>query len=298
MRWRNCITIFWLIFIQQICFAFVVDSTFLLGTDALEKEDYKEAKSLFSAFLQKSPTHQTARYNLALCYYHTKEYKLCIEELSKIPNWKNQPQNLSLASWCAYNQNLIDSSKTWLASISEKDKNAELILLEALLTPNENLEDRLVLLNKSLELNPGLLEALFFRAKSHLRAKDTMSAIQDLNVFLTHREKAEAYGLRAQIAKSHKDFSLAIKDFKAAFVSDSSVQWKYELIELYSQAGNYEAAFKNAQYIKASYPSEAENIQPIYKKLQHYFWLDAYWIYIAIGVVLILMLLYILFFRQ
>ena len=127
---------------------------------------------------------------------------------------------------------------------------------------------------------------------------DTASAIQDLNVFLTHRKNAEAFGLRAKIAKSHKDFSLASKDFNAAFEVDSSAQWKYELIELYSQSGNYEAAFENAQYIQVNYPAEAENIQPIYKKLKYYYWLDAYWIYTAFGVVLILILLYILFFRK
>jgi thioredoxin-like negative regulator of GroEL len=297
VKWGKCIVLSFLFLQQLVCSAFVPDSTFAKGNIALKKGDYSLAKELFTSFLQQNPKHQTAKYNLALSYFHSGNSEKCLDLITEIPNWERQPENLGLASWCAFNQDLTDSASIWLDKIPDAEKNAEMLLLKAILQNNSNPEDQLTLLNQALILEPGMLEILYYRAKCHLVLKDTASAIQDLNVLLTHQEKAQAYGLRAEIAKSHKDFQLAIKEYNAAFKIDSNAQWKYKLIETYSQSGNYEAAFDNAQYIKIHFPAEIENVQPLFKKLKLYYWIDAYWIYFLAVLILFFTLLYLLIFK-
>lgn len=297
MRWSKCIVISLLLLQQSICSAFAPDSTFEKGNIALEEGKYLVAKDYYSSFLEKTPSHQAAKYNLALCHFHLGENAFCLSLLSEIPNWKKQPENLSLASWCAYKQGNTDSAKSWLDKVSDEEKNAEMLLLKAILQGDVEAKFQLKLLDEALMLNPGMLEILYYRAKCHMLLQDTAAAIQDLNVLLTHRENAEAYGLRACIAKSHKDYSLAVKDYNNAFKTDSSIQWKYKLIEAFSQSGDYAKAYKTTQFIKNNFPSEEEKIQPIYNKLKLYHWLNTYWIYISVGFLLLLALLYLLFFK-
>lgn len=297
MKCPKSILFLGLLFLSLFVFANSSDSVFLNGTEALSKGDYARAESFFTSFLEREPNNETARFNLALVYFNTASEQKCLEEIKQIPFWKKQARVLNLAAWCAYNVGMLDSAKLWLNSISDGEKNAEMLLLKAIMLPQEKAEEACTLLSQALLLDPGFLEALFYRAKCNLATADTAAAIKDLNVFLTHRKKAAAFALRASISVAHKDLPLAIKDYEAAFEIDSNLQWKYAIVELHSKDANYEEALLTAKEIQKLNPKLGE-IVPVVKKLTFLTWLNANWIYLALGLALVVILIYLLLFKK
>lgn len=295
MKFCKGIAIFVLLCIHLLSFSNTADSIFVKGEKALANEDFEFAQKQFLDFLAENPSDQRARYNLALSYFHSNEPNECLENIEQIPHWKKQPQTLSLAAWCAFNAEMKDSARLWLSHIPDGEKTAEMLLLKAILLPKEKATETCELLSQALLLKPGMLEILFYRAKCKLAQNDTAAALKDLNVLLTHRNKAEALILRGEILESGGLLSEAIVDYENAFEIDNKSAWKYTVMELYSELADYENALAAAIFIEEKFPGEKENIAPIRKKLQYYSWVNAYWAYALAAMLLLLALFYLLF---
>ncbi|MEX2590281.1 MAG: tetratricopeptide repeat protein [Chitinophagales bacterium] len=271
---------------------------FKKGENALKAGDFEIAAEYFAQFLEAKPDNQAALYNLALSHYNDSNPRLCLENIKQIKYWKKQKRLLSLAVWCAYNSEMKDSARLWLSTVPDGEKNADMLLLKGrLLLPEDPGQSKLIL-DQALLLDPGLLQTLYYRSKANLALNDTAAALKDLNILLTHRKAAEAYGLRAAIKKSRGDTKGAMEDYQSAFDSDQQVQWKYAQLNLMTEQGNYRQAREIAAIIEKDFPEEQAKIQPIENKLMYLDWINSYWLYGLLALILLLLLLFLFLFRN
>lgn len=274
------------------------DDLFKKGESAIEEKEYQQATNFFTDFLKSDTGNQSALYNLALSYYNLSNTSMCLENLQKIENWNQQEHILTLASWCAYSHEEKDTALHWLDYFPDGNKSAEMLMLKAMILKEKSPEESKVLLEQALLMAPGKLEILFYRSDVHLALKDTNEALKDLNVYLTHHQSAEAYAKRAEIKRLRNQINEAAKDYNEAYKIQHSVKWKYALLELFAEDGDFDEAIKIAEDIEAEFPVESEKVSAIQKRLTFLNWLNAFWLYGFLAVSLILILIYFLFFKS
>lgn len=226
--------------------------------------DYKSALADYTRAISLRPNDQEIRKNVVITYLMLDKPSKALEMLARYPGGSDDLEPALLTARAYILSNDLKKADAILAQIRNKwPNNAECRLLEGVICSQRSQPDEaLSYLNAAIELDPKFVEAYKERAKTFVKIKEYVRAVNDLTTAAQlDPADGEIFCLRGEVQYQRWMFDAATSDFsKAMETMSDDPRVIYGLGLVHIRQGDFQSAFTDMDQVCKMKPDSARAV--------------------------------------